>query len=170
MVASSDVDLDEIIKFGSLCSVMIPETFLSNKISTADVVTDNPMYHIDLVNVHDDKIVVVGSKSKTYRLNKVDTTLFYNDSSQAQMNGGTGVSVTNLVSLLHNINQKFKSCICMHNATSKETITPRAVGLIRVRALIKQGCIDVQFYYSHHFSTTLLSQVNVIEATGHPKQ
>ena len=48
LVASSDADLDEVIKFDSLCLVMIPETFLSCGISTADVVADNPVYHVDL--------------------------------------------------------------------------------------------------------------------------
>ena len=81
LVESSDADLDEVIKFGSLCSVMIPKTFLSSGISTTDVVANNPVYHIDLGNLHDDKTVVAGSKSKTYRLNKIDTTVFYDDSS-----------------------------------------------------------------------------------------
>ena len=80
LVASSDVDLDEIIKFGSLCSVMIPETFLSNGISTADVVAGDLVYYIDLGNLHDDETVLAGSKSKICRINKVDTTLFYDDS------------------------------------------------------------------------------------------
>ena len=89
------------------------------------------------------------------------------------MDGGAGVSVTNLVSILHNVryfNSKFKSRVRMHGATSKEIITPHAVGYMRVRALVKQGYLDVKCYYSPHFSTTLLSQVSVIEATGHPKQ
>ena len=89
------------------------------------------------------------------------------------MDSGAGVSVTNLVSLLHNVkyfNEKFKSGVCMHGATLKEIITPRAVGLMRARALVNQGYIDVKFYYPPHFSTTLLSQVSVIEATVHPKQ
>ena len=59
---------------------MIPETFLSSSISTADVVTDNPVYHTNHGNMYDDKSVVAGSKSKTYCINKVDTALFYNDS------------------------------------------------------------------------------------------
>ena len=65
LVASSDADLHEVIKFGSLCLVMIPETFLSSSISTANIVADNPVYHIDLGNLHDDNTVVAGSKSKT---------------------------------------------------------------------------------------------------------
>ena len=78
LVASSDAELDEVIKFGSLCSVMIPETLLSCGISTADVVADNPVYHIDLGTLQDDETVVAGSK--IHRLNKIDTTLFYDDS------------------------------------------------------------------------------------------
>ena len=152
---------------------MIPETFLSSGISTADVVADDPMYHIDLGNLHDDKTVVAGSKFKIYRINKVNTTLFYDDSPRAQIDGGAGVSVTNLVSVLHSVkyfNTKFKSRVCMHGGTSKEIITPRTVGFKRVRVLTRQGYLNVKCYYSPHFSTTLLSQVSVIEATGHPKQ
>ena len=171
LVESSDSELDEIVRFGSLCSVMIPETFLSCGISTADVMADNPVYHIDLGTLQDEETVVTGSK--TINLNKLDTTIFYDDSPRAQMDGGAGVSVTNLVSILHNVryfNSKFKSRVRMHGATSKEIITPHAVGYMRVRALVKQGYLDVKCYYSPHFSTTLLSQVSVIEATGHPKQ
>ena len=89
------------------------------------------------------------------------------------MDAGAGVSVTNLVSILHNVkhfSDKFKSRIRMHGATSKENITPHAVGYMRVRALTRQGYLNVKCYYSPHFSTTLLSQVGVIEATGHPKE
>ena len=89
------------------------------------------------------------------------------------MEGGAGACVANLVSLLHNVkffNDKFKSCVCMHGATSKEIITPRAVGLMRVCTLTRQGYIDVKCYYLPHFSTSLLLQVSVIEVTGHLKQ
>ena len=105
-------------------SVMIPETFLSSGISTADVVTNNSVYQIDLGNLHDDDTVVAGSKNKIYCLNKVNNTVFYNDSPQAQMDGRVGVSVINLVSLLHNVkyfDAKFKNYVRMHGATSKET-------------------------------------------------
>ena len=60
------------------------------------------------------------------------------------------MSITNLVSLLHNVkyfNEKFKSRVRMHGATSKEIITPRAIGSMRVRALTRQGYIDVKCYY-----------------------
>ena len=135
LVASSDADLDEIIKFGSLCSVMIPETFLSSGISTTNVVADDLVYHIDLGNLPNDVTVVVGSKFKIYCINKVDTTIFYDDSPRAQMVGDAGMSIQNLVNIFHIVkyfSDKFKSCVCMHGATSKEIITPRAVGYMRV--------------------------------------
>ena len=137
---------------------MIPETFLSCGISTADVVADNPVYHIDLGTLQDEKTVVAGSK--IINLNKLDTILFYDDSPRAQMDGGAGVSVTNLVSILHSVryfDAKFKSHVWMHGATSKEIITPRAVGFMRVRALVKQEYLDLKWYYLPHFRTTLLS-------------
>ena len=137
---------------------MIPETFLSCGISTADVVADNSVYHIDLGTLQDEETVVAGSK--IINLNKLNTTLFYDDSPRAQMNGGAGVSVTNLVSILHHVryfDAKFKSRVRMHGATSKEIITPRAVGFMKVRALVKQGYLDVKCYYLPHFRTILLS-------------
>lgn len=66
LVDSSDDDLDEVIRFGSLCSVMIPETFLSTSISDVDIVTNKPDYHIDLSTLHDDETVV--AKSKIYQI------------------------------------------------------------------------------------------------------
>ena len=39
-----------------------------------------------------------------------------------------------------------------------------------VHVLTNQRYLDVKCYYSPHFSTTLLSQVSIIKATGHPKQ
>ena len=135
LVASSDADFDEIIKLGTLCSVMVPDTFLSSGVSIADVVVGDPVYPIDLGNLHDDETVVAGSKSKIYRVNNVDTTLFYDDSPGAQMDGGAGMSVTNLANILQNVryfSNKSKSRVCMHGSTWKEIITPRAVGFMRV--------------------------------------
>ena len=139
MVASTYADFNEIIKFGSLYLVIIPETFLSSGISTADDVADDPVYHIDIGNLSYDKTVVAGSKSKISSINKVNTTLFYDDSPRAQMDSGARVSVTILVSILHNVrhfSDKFKSHVCMYGATYKEIITPRSIGYMRVQVLI----------------------------------
>ena len=88
------------------------------------------------------------------------------------MDVGAGVSVTNLISILHNVeflSIKFKSNVRMHGATSKQINTPLAVGYMRVPALVQGGYLDVKSYYSPNFSTTLLLQVSVIKAIGHPK-
>ena len=61
------------------------------------------------------------------------------------MDDRAGMSVTNLISLLHYINffdAKFKSNVCMHGATFKLIIIPHAVGCMRVCALTRQGFID----------------------------
>ena len=79
LVASSDSDPDEVIKFGSFCLVMIPETFLSTGISTADIAANNPVYDIDLCTLHDDDTIVAGSHGKIHCVNKIDTTIFYDD-------------------------------------------------------------------------------------------
>ena len=89
------------------------------------------------------------------------------------MDGGADASIKNMISLLHNrefFKAKFKNNVCMHGATLKQIITPCVVGYMRVHALVNQGYLDVKFSYSPHFSTTLLSQVSVIEATAQPKQ
>ena len=89
------------------------------------------------------------------------------------MDGWVGGSVTNLVSLLHNVkffDTKFKSHVCMHGFTSKKIITSCAVEYMRVHALTIHGYLDATCYYSPHYSTTLLSQVSAFKATSHPKQ
>ena len=152
---------------------MIPRTFLSTGISTADIAVNNLVHHIDFGTLHDEETVANGSKSKMYCLNKVDATVFYYDFSLAQMDCGNGVSVINLISLLYNVkffDAKFKSNVCMHDATSKLIITPRVIGYMRVWVLTRQGFIDEKFYYLPYFSITLPSQVSIIEATGHHKQ
>ena len=139
---------------------MILETFLSAGISTADIVVNSSVHHIDLGTQHNNETIVAGSTSKIYCLNKVNATVFYDDSPWAQMDSGAGVSVTNLISLLHNVkffNTKFKINVCMYGVTSKLISTPRAVGYMRICVLTRQGFIDVKCYYSPHFSTTLLS-------------
>ena len=58
----------------------------------------------------------------------------------------------------------------MYGATNKSLlITPSAVGLLRIPALTPAGYVDVKCYYSPHFSTTLLSESDLVAATGCPK-
>ena len=57
----------------------------------------------------------------------------------------------------------------IHGATSKKIITTLTVEYMRACSLTRQCCIDMKCYYLHCFSTTLLSQVSVLKATGQPK-
>lgn len=61
-------------------------------------------------------------------------------------------------------------CFQLRDDILQKIITPRAIELMRVFALTKQGYIYVTCYYSPHFSITFLSQVRVIKVTGRPKQ
>ena len=54
----------------------------------------------------------------------------------------------------------------MHGVTSQDVIIPQAVAYLQGRALTKKEYTDVLCYYSPHFTTTLLSQISVIEATS----
>ena len=59
---------------------MIPEIFLSTGISTADIVANNPVYHIDLGTLHNIETVAAGIKSEIYCLNKFYVPIFYDNS------------------------------------------------------------------------------------------
>ena len=167
LVESSDADLEDIVRFGSLCSVLIPDYCLSTGISTADVFGDNPA---DMDCSPDDDTITTGNILS--KINCPDHVVFY-DEPRAQMDGGAKTTVTNMLALLHDVrffNNKFRCRMRMHGATSKDVITPQALGYLRVRSLTRDGFINVLCYYSPRFTTTLLSQVSVIEATGVPRQ
>ena len=128
-----------VIHFGSLCSVIIPDAFLSTSTVTVDIVADEPIHHIDLGTLQDDDTVVAGSC--VYHINHVDATVFYDDEPRAQMDGGAGVLVTNFLSILHSVkffNVNFKSKVHVHRATSKDVITLQAVGYMRVCGLVEK--------------------------------
>ena len=173
LVESSDRDIDEVICFRSLCSVMIPEIFLSAGTSTADIVANNPVYHITLVLYMITRPLLLKIKVKTIFSIQLMPLSFMMTPLWAQMDSEASMSVTNLINLLHNVkffDVKFKSNVCIHGVTSKLMITPRAVECMRVCALTRQGFIDVNYYFLPHFSTTLLSHVSVIKDTGQPEQ
>ena len=88
-----------------------------------------------------------------------DKLCFYDDP-HAQMNNGTKFSVTNIVEILRDIkwyNNKFNKPIHMKHATSGNIIVPAAQGWFRVQANTKQGYLDILYFYSLHFTSTLLS-------------
>ena len=97
LVASSDADLEDIVRFGSLCSVLIPDYCLSTGISTADVFGDNPA---DMDCSPDDDTITTGNILS--KINCPDHVVFY-DEPRAQMDGGAKTTVTNMLALLHDV-------------------------------------------------------------------
>ena len=81
------------------------------------------------------------------------------------MDNGAKSSVTNLIHLLRNVmfyNERYPCRVRMKGATSKVIIVPTAVGYLRVKTNNIYGYIDVKCYYSPHFTSTLLSENDVL--------
>lgn len=86
----------------------------------------------------------------------------------AQMDNGARCSVTNLVSILRNVrwfDKKHPAPVKMKGATSNTIIVPEAEGKLRVQANVRQGYVVVHVYYSPFFTSTLLSNRDVLFAT-----
>ena len=87
---------------------------------------------------------------------------------RAQMDNGAKCSVTNLISILRDVrwfDKKHPAPVKMKGATSKAIIVPEAEGKLRVQANVLQGYIDVHVYYSPSFTSTLLSDRDILFAT-----
>ena len=59
---------------------------------------------------------------------------------------------------------KHKYRVYMIGATSDQPIVPEAKGKLRVKDITSTGYIDVQCYYSPHFTATLLSDFGVLRS------
>ena len=108
--------------------------------------------------------------ANTSSVSSVTTTSIDLTSPRAQIDSGAKATVTNTLSLLRDIKwytKDFPSHVRMYGATNRNLIiTPSAEGLLRIPANTKAGYIDVRCYYSHHFSSTLLSESDLILSTG----
>ena len=98
---------------------------------------------------------------------------FVQDEAWAQIDPGAKTAVTNLVSLLHNdrfFDKKFKCPVRMKGATSKWLIKPEAIGYLRIPTNNIDGFMDVEYYYSPEFTSTLLADNTVLRSTKHQKE
>ena len=57
----------------------------------------------------------------------------------------------------------------MKGDTSDQPIIPEAEGKLRVKAITKDGYIDVKCYYLPHFTSTLLSDRDVLHSSPFAK-
>ena len=90
------------------------------------------------------------------------------------MDGGAKCSVTNIVEILRNVtwfDQHNCAPVCMRGATSGKIIVPMAKGWLQVQAgNVRNGYIDVLCYYSPHFTSTLLSERDVLQSSTYAKE
>ena len=76
-------------------------------------------------------------------------------------------SVTNDIKLLKNVtwySKKFPARVKFKGATSNDRIIPEAVGYLQVPTIDPGKSIEVKCYYSPKFTSTLLSNNDVLES------
>ena len=81
------------------------------------------------------------------------------------MNTGVKVTVTNAL-----YNSSMTCQIRMFDTNNNKLIYPTAIGSLRIPALNTQGFIDVDYYYSSDFSSTLLSDRDVLHSSTNPRK
>ena len=85
----------------------------------------------------------------------------------AQMDGGAQRSVTNNIDLLIDVrwyDRKFRPRHTIKGATSGAAIVPKAEGYLQVPTIQEGKFAKVKCYYSPKFTSTLLSDNNVLES------
>ena len=89
------------------------------------------------------------------------------DGVRAQMDGGAKCTVTNKLELLHDIrfyNRLFKPKVKMKGATLENVIVPIAEGFLKVPTVCEGVFLKIKCYYSREFTSTLLSDNDILEA------
>ena len=95
------------------------------------------------------------------------------DGIRAQMDGGAQRTVTNNVNLLTKVrwyDKKFRPRHTMKGATSESVIVPQAEGYLQVPTIQEGKVLEVKCYYSPEFTSTLLSDNDVLESSPFHKQ
>ena len=125
--------------------------------------------HADTIDIEDTTM----QTNSTTVLGHVEKFSFYNNP-RAQMHGGAKCSVTNIVEILRNVtwfDHHKRAPVRMKGATSGKIIVSRAKGWSRVQASnVKKGYINVLCYYSLHFTSTLLSERDVLRSSTYAKK
>ena len=94
----------------------------------------------------------------------MDKIRFY-DKPRSQIDNGAKCSLTKNIYLLRDVklfDDEYKPRLYMKGDTSDQPNIPVGEGKLRVKAITKDGHIDKQFYYSPHFTSTLLSDWDVL--------
>lgn len=89
------------------------------------------------------------------------------DGVRAQMDRGAKCTVTYKLELLHDIrfyNKIFKPKVTMKESTSNNVIVPIAEGFLKVPIKTDGVFIKLKCYYSPEFTSTILSDNDILEA------
>ena len=153
---------DEFLGY-NLSTLEIPD-YLIGKNTVANDISSVPV-------INDDDATIKSSSQPSKKDMKDKIHLYGNP--RAQMDNGAKCFVTNLLYLLRRVrffDESFPCRVQMRGATSKTSIIPSAVGFFRVKANNIDGFMDIKCYYSPHFTSTLLSDEDVLHATGHAEE
>ena len=89
------------------------------------------------------------------------------------MDGGAKCYVKNIIDILCNdtwFNQRNLLPVHMRGATSGKVIIHLAKGWLQVQANTKDGFLDVLCYYSSYFTSTLLSELDILRSSKYAKE
>ena len=95
------------------------------------------------------------------------------DLPRVQMDGGEKCTIPNNINLLKDVkwyNIWFLPRVKMRGATSQTIVMPEAQRYLEVPTITPGITIDVLCYYSPDFTSTLLSDNNVLKAHKHAKE
>ena len=84
------------------------------------------------------------------------------------MDNGARCSVTNMLSILRKVkyfSKYYPAPVRMKGATSKDIVVLEAKRKLRVQADVSEGFIDIYVFYSPLFTSTLLSDRDILFST-----
>ena len=163
-----------------LLTVNIPDNALLGLSGSADIKEDSPQEQGLLPCPEDPPVTPMSPDQNRAYFQKFELPTFSLDpkwnsktTERGQFDSGARASVTNLKYALFDLHE-FKSpseCpVRMYGATNKNLlISPEAKGKLRLPAHNAQGFVDIVCYYSPSFSTTLISDSDIIRCTGFPQ-
>ena len=117
----------------------IPNFIIGGSKGANDIISES------LIDFDDKNILASADAINDYS----DNTIFY-DQPRAQIDNGAECTVTNLLHLLQKVtfyDKKHRCNVKMKGSTSKDTIVPEAMGLLRVKANCVEGFVDIHCYY-----------------------
>ena len=140
----------------------------SNAVEFNDCFNENGEFIVD----NDEATAIVNNLTSVNWLEDPYKYRMY-DGARAQMDGGAKCTVTNKLELLHDVrfyNRRFKPNKQMKGATLENVIVPVAEGYLKVPTILDDIYIKIKCYYSPEFTSTLLSDCDVLDSLPMKKE